>query len=40
LRHSFAQKLLQQGTNVDELRRLFGFEATSATQLYVESLRQ
>jgi len=40
LRHSFAQKLLQQGTDVDELRRLFGFEATSATQLYVESLRQ
>jgi len=37
-RHSFAQKLLQQGAGIDELHRLFGFESTSATQLYVESL--
>ncbi|MFA5292681.1 MAG: tyrosine-type recombinase/integrase [Phycisphaerae bacterium] len=37
-RHSFAQKLLRQGADIDELHRLFGFESTSATQLYVESL--
>jgi site-specific recombinase XerD len=39
-RHSLAQKLLRQGAKVKELHQLLGFESNSATQLYVESLKQ
>ena len=38
LRHTLAQKLLQQGTDVNELHLLLGLDSLPATQLYAESL--
>jgi site-specific recombinase XerD len=39
LRHSFARKLVEQGTNALQLCRLLGFESASAAQLYAELLK-
>jgi len=39
LRHSFAQKLIEQGSDAGRLCRLLGFESVCTAQLYAESLK-
>jgi len=39
LRHSFARKLIANGTDANKLCRLLGFESVPAAQLYAESLK-